>query len=99
MPPLVSELQHAGLGHLAPKLVYNFACGTVEQLLRLTSAQLETLLDAVNLIPGRRQALIDFLKTRRRLGGPSVEAHARHATRTLDQEWSMIFEVNKAAFK
>jgi hypothetical protein len=86
-PPIAAELEAAGLAHLTPKLVEQFSCSTVEQLLRLSATQLETLLDQMRLLPGRRQALTEFLNQKRRVPRPKAMPDRR-----AEGDWAMTRE-------
>ena len=90
-PPLVSELDAAGLSHLSSKLVDGASCSTVEQLLSLSKEQLEALLDHMRLLPGRREQLLSFLAAKRKEGRKRQSVAAGRAGRhsDYDREWRL----------
>jgi len=93
-PPIAAELEEAGLAHLAPKLVQQFSCSTVEQLLRLSATELQTLLDQMRLIPGQRQAIIDWLEKKRTVPRPKGKLKGG---KRMDSEWTMTKEAVRRA--
>ena len=64
-PPLASVLEEAGLGHYRRKLVDDLSCSTVQQLLALTPAALDALIDALRPAPGHRTRILEFIDHQR----------------------------------
>ena len=100
----MADLEEAGLGHLAPKLVESCSCSTVAQLLRLSRTELQALLDSMRLLPGRRQALISFLDAKRTQARSTPEAEAAprdrgsaRDQRRMESEWAMTREAVRRA--
>ena len=100
VPPLAVALQEAGLGHLARALVEGMACSTVLQLLSLTPTQLDTMLDQMRLLPGRRQALLTFIGSQRtRLAASDAATELAAGTSLEQRQWNSDWRMTREALK
>ena len=73
-PPIMSALEEAGLSCYARRLVDDYSCSTVAQLLALDTTTLDALLDALRPLPGHRVRLVQFLNRERERAGRDAAA-------------------------